>query len=176
MNNIRRASIAPWIVIAVIIVVLDQTTKQIVLARMTPGESVPVLPFFNIVLAFNTGAAFSFLADAGGWQRVFFVGISVVAIVAILYWLKQHAHERLFCLGLALILGGAIGNLYDRVMLGKVVDFLLVHDYIPFQLPSMLGWLDPFPAFNVADSGITIGAGLIILDSLFGRKTTSNLH
>lgn len=164
-----------WLAIAAIVIFLDQITKLAVLGRLTPGESIRVLPFFDIVLAFNTGAAFSFLAGAGGWQRVFFIGIGVVATVAIVYWLHKHRDERLFCAGLALILGGAIGNLIDRVRLGKVVDFLLLHDWLP-KLPQFLAWLDPFPAFNVADSAITIGAAIVILDSLIGRRNPHPTH
>ena len=165
----RPKSTLTWFIAAAVIVFLDQLSKHAVLGRLSPGESIPVLPFFNIVLAFNTGAAFSFLADAGGWQRTFFVGISILASAAIIYWLRRHRDETLFCAGLALILGGALGNLYDRITMGRVVDFLLVHDYLP-ALPPMLAWLDPFPAFNIADSAISIGAVIVILDSLVSRR------
>ena len=168
-------SFATWLVIAAVVIFLDQATKHAVLGRLSPGESIRVLPFFDIVLAFNTGAAFSFLAGAGGWQRGFFIAIGVLATAAIVYWLRRHRDETLFCSGLALILGGAIGNLYDRVMLGKVVDFLLVHDWLP-TLPRLLAWLDPFPAFNIADSAITIGAVIVILDSFIGRRDSAPTH
>jgi len=114
-----------------------------------------IAPFFNLVLAHNRGAAFSFLADAGGWQRVLFIGIAVAATAAILFLLAGHSSERLFSAGLALILGGALGNLWDRVALGHVVDFLDFHAF---------GW--HFWAFNLADSTITVGAALLILDGL----------
>lgn len=149
-----------WLALALVVIVLDQWTKQIVLDRFLPGESLYVTSFFNLVLAFNTGAAFSFLADAGGWQRMFFIGISLVATVVILYFLWTNPRQKLFSCGLALILGGALGNLWDRVMLGHVVDFLLFH---------YAGWA--WPAFNVADSAITCGAGAIILDSFVGTKS-----
>ena len=114
--------------------------------------------FFSLVLAFNTGAAFSFLAGAGGWQRWFFAAIAVVASV-IIVWLLRRGGDRVYCLGLALILGGALGNLWDRLTLGKVVDFLLFH---------YAGWA--YPAFNVADSAITVGAALLIIDSFRQRR------
>lgn len=155
----RRSAIGLWIAIAVGVVILDQITKHIVLGRFQPGESLPVTPFFNLVLAFNTGAAFSFLANAGGWQRAFFIVIALGAVVVITWLLRRHHQERMFSLGLALILGGAIGNVIDRIWLGKVVDFLLFY---------YRDWA--WPAFNVADSAITVGAGLLILDSFVGGK------
>ena len=137
----------------------DQATKALVQASLAPGERIPVIPFADLVLVFNTGAAFSFLAGAGGWQRGFFIVIAFAAIALIGWLLVRHAGERLFCAGLALILGGAIGNLWDRIQLGHVVDFVLLHAG---------GW--HFPAFNVADSAITVGAALLILDGLLGRR------
>lgn len=142
-----------WLALAALVLVLDFATKQAILARFQPGEQLPVLPFFSLVLAFNPGAAFSFLADHSGWQRWFFTAIAVVASVVIV-WLLRRGGSTLFCAGLALILGGALGNLWDRVTLGHVVDFLLFH---------WRGW--SYPAFNVADSAITLGAGCIIVDS-----------
>lgn len=154
-----RSSIWSWLAIAAVVVVLDQITKQMILGRFQPGESVPVTAFFNLVLAFNTGAAFSFLANAGGWQRAFFIGIALVAVVVIGWLLRRHHDERMFSLGLALILGGAIGNVIDRIWLGKVIDFLLFY---------YREWA--WPAFNVADSAISVGAALLILDSFVGGK------
>jgi signal peptidase II len=154
-----------WIVLATVIVIADQITKALVLEHIKPGQTISILPFLTLVLAFNTGAAFSFLANAGGWQTIFFSVIALGASAMIIYLLKHHQEERLFSFGLGLILGGAIGNLIDRVRLGKVVDFVLVHDYLPFSHP-WLAWLDPFPAFNVADSAITCGAIAVILSSL----------
>ena len=154
-----------WIALSVVIVIADQITKSIVLAQIAPGQTSSVLPFLSLVLAFNTGAAFSFLANAGGWQTIFFSVIALGASAMIIYLLRRHQDERLFALGLATILGGAIGNLIDRLHMGKVVDFVLVHDYLPFT-HAWFAWLDPFPAFNVADSAITCGAIAVILSSL----------
>ena len=138
-------------------IALDFVTKQLVLAAFRPGEVLPVLPFFSLVLMFNPGAAFSFLAGADGWQRWMFAGIAVIASVVVL-WLLRRGGNRVYCTALALIMGGALGNLWDRLVIGEVVDFLLFH---------WGGW--SFPAFNVADSAITVGAALLILDSLVPR-------
>jgi len=113
-----------------------------------------ITPFFNLVLAYNKGAAFSFLADAGGWQRGFFISLAVVISAFLLWMMRAHPANRLLCVALALVFGGAMGNLYDRVVLGHVVDFIQIHG---------AGYY--FPAFNVADSAISVGAGLLILDS-----------
>jgi len=155
--NERR--ITPWLVIAAAVVLADQLTKAAIQGSFAPGERLTVLPFFDLVLAFNTGAAFSFLADASGWQRGFFIAIALGATALILYLLHRHSTDHLFCAGLGLILGGAVGNLWDRITLGHVVDFLLFHAY---------GW--HFPAFNVADSAITVGAALLIWDGFRGAK------
>jgi signal peptidase II len=149
----------PWLAIAAAVVVLDQAAKAIVQSMLAPGERVPVVPFVDLVLVFNTGAAFSFLADASGWQRGFFVAVALGASVLIVHLLRRHADDRLFCAGLGLILGGAIGNLWDRVVLGHVVDFVLLHAH---------GY--HFPAFNVADSAITLGAAALIWDGVFVRR------
>ena len=149
----------PWLLVAAVIAVLDLTTKMVVQATLRPGDVVHVAPFLDLVLVFNKGAAFSFLAGASGWQRGFFIGVAIVAAGLIVYLLRRHAGDRLFCAGLALILGGALGNLWDRVALGHVVDFVLLHAY---------GY--HWPAFNVADSAITVGAGALIWDGVFGRR------
>jgi len=147
-----------WLWLSLVVIVLDFATKQVVLANFRPGEVLPVLPVFSLVLAFNPGAAFSFLAGASGWQRWVFTGIAVVASVVIV-WLLRRGGSRLYCAGLALILGGALGNLWDRITIGQVVDFLLFH------------WREwSYPAFNVADSAITIGAALLIIDSFRARR------
>jgi signal peptidase II len=151
---------APWLAIAAAIVVLDQVTKGAISASLRPGEVREIAPFFNLVLVHNRGAAFSFLSDAGGWQRGMFVGIAALAVAVIVVLLARHPGERLFCSGLALILGGALGNVWDRVMLGQVVDFLDFHAF---------GW--HFWAFNVADSAISVGAALTILDALLAGKS-----
>lgn len=145
----------PWGTIAAVIAISDQVTKAVVEGWIERGEVIRITGFFNLVLAYNSGAAFSFLAGAGGWQRWFFVSIASVATVVIAWLLYRHRDEGLFCAGLSLILGGAIGNLWDRIALGHVVDFLDFH---------AAGW--HWPAFNVADSGISVGAALLILDSM----------
>jgi signal peptidase II len=147
-----------WLAVSGFVIVLDYVTKALILSSFRPGEEKVITSFFSLVLAFNTGAAFSFLAGAGGWQRWFLATIALVASVVII-WLLKRGGDRWYCLGLALILGGAIGNLWDRLTIGKVVDFLLFH---------YAGW--SYPAFNVADSAITVGAGLLIIDSLFSRR------
>ena len=144
-----------WIGIAALIVVLDQFTKVLVLGSFRYGEGVPLTSFFNLVRVHNLGAAFSFLSDAGGWQRWFFTGLGIVAALVMVWMLRSHAGQRLFCSAISFILGGAIGNVIDRLLHGYVVDFLGFH---------WAGW--HFPAFNVADCAITVGAGLLILDEL----------
>jgi signal peptidase II len=145
---------ARWFALAALVVALDYVTKVAVLDNFAYGESRPLAPFFNLVLVFNKGAAFSLLASAPGWQTLLFGTIAGVASVVIAYLILKNRDKILFCAGLALILGGALGNLYDRIVYGHVVDFLDFH---------WAGW--HFPAFNVADSGITVGAGLLILES-----------
>jgi signal peptidase II len=144
-----------WLPVSAGVVGLDQLTKWLIQQILTFGQSIRVLPFFNLVLVYNPGAAFSFLSSAPGWQRDLFVAIALAASALIVFLLRKYAHDRLFCFALSLILGGAIGNLIDRMLLGAVVDFLDVHafDY-------------HWPAFNLADSAITLGAGLLIWDSL----------
>jgi signal peptidase II len=146
----------PWLGLALILLIADQFTKVLILGYYKLGDSTYVTSFFNVVRAHNTGAAFSFLAAASGWQRWLFTGIAVAAVVFILYLLRTHAGQRLFCFSLACILGGAVGNLVDRLMHGYVVDFLQFH------------WRNTwyFPAFNVADSAITIGAVCLVIDEL----------
>ncbi|WP_019141576.1 signal peptidase II [Noviherbaspirillum massiliense] len=148
-------SIAPWLGISAIVILFDQITK-IAIARMFQfGESLTVTSFFNLVLAHNKGAAFSFLASESGWQRYFFTAIGIAAAVFIVHLLRRNAGQRLFCWALALILGGAIGNVIDRTLYGHVIDFLDFH---------VGAW--HWPAFNVADSAICIGAALFIYDEL----------
>jgi len=164
MTGLKR--IAPWLAIAALVVVADQVSKSAISASMRLGEVREITGFFNLVLAHNRGAAFSFLSDAGGWQRLLFIGIAVAATTFIVVMLARHSGERLFSIGLALILGGALGNLWDRIALGHVVDFLDFHAF---------GW--HFWAFNLADSAITVGAGLLILDSLrSGRRGAESLE
>jgi len=144
-----------WLGIALLVLLIDQFTKVLVLGAFQLGDSTPVTSFFNLVRVHNHGAAFSFLAAAGGWQRWFFTGIGVVAALFMLWMLRSHAGQTLFCLAISLILGGAVGNVIDRLLHGYVVDFL---DFFWGR------W--HFPAFNVADSAITLGAGLLILDEI----------
>lgn len=155
-----------WLWLSVLVVVLDQASKHWFEHNLSLYEQIVVIPdLFSWTLAYNRGAAFSFLADQGGWQRWFFALVALVASVVLVVWLKRlKSHERLLAAGLALVLGGALGNLYDRVVLGHVVDFILVH------------WQDRwfFPAFNLADSAITVGAGILILDMIVNKKEQSN--
>jgi signal peptidase II len=144
-----------WLAVSALVIVLDQLSKLWIAAHFEFGERLAILGVFDLVLAHNTGAAFSFLHDAGGIQRWLFSTIAIVASVWIVVLLRKHAAQTLFALALSLILGGALGNLIDRIAYGHVVDFLLFH------------WNEHyFPAFNVADSAITLGASLLILDSL----------
>jgi len=148
-------SMLPWLGISTIVILLDQLVKITISRLFHEGESYRVTSFFDITFVYNKGAAFSFLAAESGWQRYVLTGLGLVAALAIVYLLKRNAGKRLFCWALALILGGALGNVIDRVMYGKVIDFLLFH---------LGSW--SFPAFNVADSAITLGAILFILDEL----------
>ena len=143
-----------WFCLSIVIIVFDYLTKMAVLASLAPAESRAVTPFFNLVLVFNKGAAFSFLAGAQGWQTPFFATIAIVASIIISFLIIKNENKSLFCAALALILGGALGNLYDRIAYGHVVDFLDFH---------AAGW--HFPAFNVADSAITVGAAILIVES-----------
>ena len=145
----------PWLGIALAVVLLDQFTKTLIVGFFELGDSRTVTSFFNLVRVHNTGAAFSFLAGASGWQRWFFVGLGVVAAGFIVWMLRRHGGQRLFGWALALVLGGAVGNVVDRLLHGHVVDFIQVH---------YGGWY--FPSFNVADSAISVGAALLILDEL----------
>ena len=150
-----------WFGISAIILVLDLYTKHLIQNAFVYGEQLTITSFFDLVRYHNEGAAFSFLADAGGWQKWFFSSISIVAVVVIIYLITKHQNQKLFCIGLALVLGGAIGNLYDRLTLGYVVDFLSFH-------VNGLFW----PAFNVADSAICVGVFFLLLDS-FKTKSKS---
>lgn len=143
-----------WLSISAVVIALDLYTKHLVQQAFTYGEHLRVTGFFDLVRYHNTGAAFSFLADAGGWQKWFFTSMASVASIVMVYLLKKHPENKLFSWGLALVLGGALGNLYDRITLGYVVDFL----YFYYQ---QFAW----PAFNVADSAICVGVGLLLLDS-----------
>lgn len=144
--------------VALVVLALDLASKRWVEGALFDGQQIPLTGFFNLVLTYNAGAAFSFLSDASGWQRWFFSIIAAGASALIVYLLRKHAADRLFCIALSLILGGALGNLWDRITIGHVVDFLDFH-------AGGYHW----PAFNVADSAIFIGAMLMVIDS-FRRK------
>lgn len=152
-----------WLWLSAVVIVLDQATKYLASGLLDYGVPVPVLPFFNLTLAHNPGAAFSFLAEASGWQRWFFIGIALVVSVLIVGWMKRLSpRENWLAAALALILGGAIGNVIDRVMYGYVVDFIDLY-YGAWH----------WPAFNIADSAITVGVAIMLIDSLlFSRETT----
>lgn len=144
-----------WLAVSALVIVSDQLSKLWITSHFAFGERLAILSVFDLILVYNTGAAFSFLHDAGGMQRWLFSFVAVAASIWIGWLLRRHAAETLFALALSLILGGALGNLIDRLAYGHVVDFLLFH------------WNDHyFPAFNIADSAITVGAALLILDSL----------
>lgn len=158
-----------WLGLAAIIAVADQYTKTLVLGYYKLGDITPVTSFFNITRLHNAGAAFSFLADAGGWQRWFFLGISVFAVGLIVFFLRKHGQQKLFSFALACIMGGALGNLIDRSMHGFVVDFLDFH----FSWLSPLFYQGHFPAFNLADSAIFLGAACLIVDELLRVRKTA---
>jgi signal peptidase II len=162
MNNTQTADgKLRWLWLSVLVIALDLGTKALATAMLTYAEPVAVMPMFNFTLLHNTGAAFSFLAGADGWQRWFFVALATVVSVVLVIWLKNLKREETWtAIAIALILGGAIGNVYDRVVHGYVVDFLHVY---------WQNW--HFPAFNIADTAITIGAGMMILD-IFRKPAT----
>ncbi|OOZ00114.1 signal peptidase II [Solemya velum gill symbiont] len=150
-----------WLLLSLIVVVFDLATKLWVEASFEFREQLPVIEgFFNLTLVYNKGAAFSFLADAGGWQRWFFIVLSIVISIGLLVWLKRlQPHERVVAVGVSLVLGGAIGNLIDRVLYGQVIDFLLFYY-------DRWSW----PAFNVADSTIFLGVVFLLYDAFFGKQ------
>ena len=151
-----------WMGLAVLVLLADQLTKTLIIGSFQLGDSRTLTSYFNLVRVHNAGAAFSFLSTASGWQRWFFVGLGLVATVAIVWMLKRHGSQRLFSFALSMILGGAVGNVIDRLLHGHVIDFLQFH----------WDWLSPvfaggyFPSFNLADSAITLGAICLILDEL----------
>jgi len=148
-----------WLGISTLVLILDQLTKYLANSRLSYAVPLELLPSFNLTLLYNRGAAFSFLSDADGWQRWFFVTVSLLASVFLVLWLRKlKPEQKLLALALALVLGGALGNLIDRLLLGHVVDFIQVY-YKTFY----------WPAFNIADSAISAGAALLIWDALFGR-------
>ena len=158
-----------WLGLSLLIVVLDQISKQVILDAIAYGQIVEVWPpVFSLVLTYNPGAAFSFLASASGWQKYFFIVVALAASAFIIYLIVKHRNERLLCFALALVLGGAVGNLIDRMIYGAVVDFVLV------RWPGGPSLFDPWPAFNLADSCISIGAVLLIWDSFRRPRVKSS--
>jgi signal peptidase II len=156
----RSSGAAPslwlWLGLAVVVVLLDQLSKTLVIGALQLNDSRTLTAWFNLVRVHNSGAAFSFLAGASGWQRWFFVGLGTVASAFIVWMLKKHPGQKLFCFAVTMIMGGAIGNVIDRLLHGYVVDFIQVHWGAKYY----------FPSFNVADSAITLGAMLLILDEV----------
>lgn len=156
MAKSSRGSVGSWLMLSLLVILLDQLTKALIVRSFAFAERKAIISgFFDLTLLYNKGAAFSFLASADGWQRWFFITLGLAAAIFMIYLLIRHSGQRLFSLALALILGGAIGNVIDRIFRGQVVDFLLVYYQKYF-----------WPAFNVADSAICVGAALLILDEL----------
>jgi signal peptidase II len=171
MKLIRNPGMARWLWLSALVVLLDQATKWLAEAMLTPYLPEPVAPLVNMTLKYNTGAAFSFLAGAGGWQRWFFAAFALGMSAVLLVWLlRLKTGERLMAVSLALVLGGAIGNLIDRVLTGRVVDFIDVS--LPF-IP--LAIFNPWPAFNIADSAISIGVVLLLFVT-FKEESADNEH
>ena len=155
------SSMLRWLWLSTSVIIFDQATKQIAQTALTPYEPVPISPSFNLALMYNTGAAFSILAGAGGWQRWFFVALSAAVSCFLVAWMRRlHRNEALLAAALALILGGAIGNLIDRIVFGHVIDFIQVY---------YASWY--WPAFNVADSAITVGAMLLVVSTFVSPRT-----
>lgn len=168
-NAASMRSIGLWLGLSALIVVLDQISKQVILGSIELGRQVEVLPpVFSLVLTYNPGAAFSFLAAEPGWQRYFFILIALAASALIVYMMVRHKSDRFLCFALALVLGGAVGNLIDRILHGAVVDFLL------FRWPGGPALFNPWPAFNLADSCISVGAVLLIWDSFRRSRVKSS--
>jgi signal peptidase II len=154
--------LALWLALAVLVMLLDQLTKTLIIGSFALGDSHRVTGFFNLVRVHNAGAAFSFLAGASGWQRWFFVGLGLAASAFIVWMIRSHPTQKLFCFAVTMIMGGALGNVIDRLLHGHVIDFLQFR----------FGFLEPlfpggyFPSFNLADSAITLGAACVILDEI----------
>jgi len=163
MLDLKRPDLLVWLAISAVVVVLDQLTKLAIQQALSDLHFYEVTPFFRLVLAYNSGAAFSFLSDQSGWQRAFFIGIASIASLVIVVLLRKHREDLMFSLALSLILGGAIGNLIDRVLLGAVVDFLYFHVAEHY-----------WPAFNLADSAISCGAALLLWGA-FRKKPRSEM-
>ena len=161
-GNAQRPGLWFWLALAVLVMLADQLTKTLIVGWLQLGDSRPVMEHFNLVRAHNAGAAFSFLADADGWQRWFFVALGTLASGFIVWMLRSHPSERLFCFAVTMIMGGALGNVIDRLLHGHVIDFLQFR--FDFLQPLFRGGY--FPSFNLADSAITLGAVCLILDEI----------
>lgn len=148
-----------WLALSALLVVLDQLTKHAMTRALAFGNGIEVTPFFNLVLVYNRGAAFSFLSSASGWQRELFIAIALIASAWVVYLIRTHPRQTLFCFALSFILGGAVGNVIDRLLVGAVVDFLDFH---------LAGY--HWPAFNIADSAVTCGAALLLWEGLRSHK------
>lgn len=172
MANARWREIAPWLALAALLFALDMLTKWAILLNFQHGDSVTVTSFFNVVRVHNPGAAFSFLAGAGGWQRWFFTAIGIAAAIFIVWMLRSHPGQKLFAFALSCILGGAIGNVLDRLVHGYVVDWL------DFHWPFLAGLFPGghFPSFNLADTFISIGAASLILDEILRWRRSRAGH
>jgi signal peptidase II len=164
----RAPGLLPWLALALVVIVLDQFTKTLIVGWFQLSDSHPVTSFFSLVRAHNTGAAFSFLAGASGWQRWFFAALGLVASAFIVWMLKRHPSQRLFCFAITMIMGGAVGNVLDRLLHGYVVDFLQFR--FAFLQPLFPGGY--FPSFNLADSAITLGAVCLVLDEVLRVRRT----
>ena len=155
-------SLLLWLGIALVMLLADQFTKVLIVGSFQLGDSQAIASFFNLVRVHNSGAAFSFLSSASGWQRWFFTGIGVAAAGFIVYLLRSHPGQKLFCFALALVLGGAVGNVIDRLLYGHVIDFLDFH----WDCLAPVFFEGHFPAFNIADSAISVGTVCLLLDEL----------
>ncbi len=168
MTSRARINLWLWLGLSLVIFLIDQYTKVLIVGSFQYGDNQTITSYFTLVRVHNTGAAFSFLASASGWQRWFFIGLGTVAAIFMLWMLKSHPSQKLFSFAIACILGGAVGNVVDRIIYGYVVDFLQFH----------WSWLEPlfpsgfFPSFNVADSAISLGAFCLILDEILRVKKT----
>ena len=166
--------VSRWLLLSLMVLLLDQTSKQFAEALLNPYEPVPLLPYFDLTLMYNKGAAFSFLSDQGGWQRWFFVVLALVVIGVLGVWLGRLKREdRWVAFSLSLIIGGALGNVTDRILFGQVIDFVDIYYLSESCLPgfaSMAGACH-WPAFNIADSAIFVGVAVMLLDAFFPRLT-----
>ena len=173
MASRNAPSLKLWLSLSLLILVLDQLTKVLIVGHFQWGESLFITDFFNLVRVHNSGAAFSFLASASGWQRWFFIGLGSAAALFIVWMLRSHPQQKLFCLAISLILGGAVGNVLDRIFYGHVIDFADFH--WAFLEPLFHG--GHFPAFNVADSAISIGAVTMVIDEIWRvRQSKKKAH